>query len=341
MSCSANATSDTFDGFAYDLFTAATISLNWADGLNYTIKCMEKEQVIEALITGDTNSCYMAIGGLKVDSNLIQKGVEYTWAYYQGGLRILTTAATTTGAMWAFLDTFTWQLWVLLVGTAVAVPLFGWLAEGIVWGKERHDSLEAPTYRGFRGLSSMIWHFSTFFVSFEPLDFRTWANRLLAVTYGFLLVVIIALYTANTAAQVAITTVTVQVKSLDDLKGKAVGTSAEIAPALRDVGLAPSVFPWGTVADEMAVKEDLIAGAYAAVILDNAWVDYASSNDTACTLKSVGPLFNTTNYAFAFPKGTSLDVVSQWDRLLTDLQGRLFIIDKLVGKEKRFIYTCF
>ena len=341
MACTSDA-STVPDGFDYDLFIAATVSLKWSEGVNYTIKCMEKKQVLDALLAGDAATCYMAIGGIQVDADLIENGLEYTWSYYQGGLRILTTASTSTGGMWAFLDTFTWQLWVLLAGTAAAVPLIGWIAEGIVWGKERHDSLDAPTYRGFKGLGSMVWHFSTFFVSFEPLDFRTWANRLLAIAYGFLLVVVIALYTANTAAQVALTTVNYKVNSLADLKGQAVGTTAELAPTVRGLGLAPSVFPWGTGADEVAVKDDLLMGAYTAVILDNAWVDYAATNDTACQLKAVGPLFNMTNYAFAFPKGTPASTLTEWDLLLTDLQGRLFIIDKLVSYHlQKFVTLAF
>lgn len=332
MKCNASETSDKYDGFAYDLFTAATISLNWADGVNYTINCMQKDQVISALLKGDNATCYMAIGAITVDSELVNQGVLYSWPFYQGGLRILTTSSSGTGGIFSFFNTFTWQLWVLIAGTAIVVPLVGWLAEGVVWGAERHTTLDPPTYRGMEGLGSMIWHYSTFFVSFEPLDFRVIANRVIAIVWGFDLVVIIALYTANTAAQVSLVTVNHRVDSLEQLKGQAVGTTAEYAPILRNLSLAPSIFTLDTPEDEQKVKDDLLVGAYSAVILDQAYIDYTSSNDTTCTLKAVGPVFNSVNYAFAFPKGTDPEVIEKWDYLLTDLQGRLFIIDKLIQR---------
>ena len=167
-------------------------------------------------------------------------------------------------------------------------------------------------------------------MSFEPLDFRTWANRLIAIVWGFDLVVIIALYTANTAAQVALITVNHKVDSLRQLQSQAVGTTGEYAPVLRDLGIAPSIFTWETPEDEQKVKDDLLTGAYTAIVLDQPYVDFTSSNDTSCSLKAVGPVFNSVNYAFAFPNGTDPEIVAKWDYLLTDLQGRLFIIDKMV-----------
>ena len=159
MKCSPNDTSDTYDGFAFDLFTAATVSLNWAENANYSMTCMQKDQVITALKTGDNATCFMAIGAITVDSELVDEGVLYSWPFYQGGLRILTTSSSSNGGMWAFFDTFTWQLWCLVVGTSIVVPIVGWIAEGIVWGAERHNDLDPPTYRGIQGLGSMVWHY--------------------------------------------------------------------------------------------------------------------------------------------------------------------------------------
>ena len=74
------------------------------------------------------------------------------------------------------------------------------------------------------------------------------ASRFIMLAYGFLLVIMTAVFTANTAAQITTQHLTASIMSISDLPGKKIGTTYDLVPYLRDSGKLRvqdmMVLPW-------------------------------------------------------------------------------------------------
>lgn len=62
--------------------------------------------------------------------------------------------------------------------------------------------------------------------------------------FGLLLMLVVALYTASSAAIFTKARMVTSVKTLEDLRGKAVGTWTPYVPRLKELGIAATPFVW-------------------------------------------------------------------------------------------------
>ena len=58
------------------------------------------------------------------------KGIQYSWPTYRSGLKVMVASQKTYAGMWAFTAALTWDLWLALGLTAVAISF-------VVFGLER------------------------------------------------------------------------------------------------------------------------------------------------------------------------------------------------------------
>jgi hypothetical protein len=75
-------------------------------------------------------------------------------------------------------------------------------------------------------------------------DPMTWASRVLTLAYGFLVLIMVHLYTATSASQLTKLRLSNDVKSKADLPGKAVETWDEYVGLLRKYSIDSTGLPW-------------------------------------------------------------------------------------------------
>jgi hypothetical protein len=75
-------------------------------------------------------------------------------------------------------------------------------------------------------------------------DPHSWAGRALVLAYGFLVLIMLHIYTAASAVQLTAETVSAQITNLNDLQGKAVITWEFYVPPLAKRSLFPDGAPW-------------------------------------------------------------------------------------------------
>ena len=169
--CDPSQPPETYTGFQIDYFKAVALEMGWELGKNYTFKCMDWLPQEDDLASNN-GTCYMVASGIDVQTFLIATGIKFGNSFYQAGYRIMIAAQKPSTDPWAFLKAFSWQVWVLLLCTALIVPTMAWFVEGMVWGPHRALDHHHQSYRYLTGLGNMLWHYSCMIVSFEPLDFR-------------------------------------------------------------------------------------------------------------------------------------------------------------------------
>jgi len=130
---------ETWTGYEVELFKRVAEKLNWPmEQMEW--KCMAWSEVEDKLIAGD-GSCDVAAMGLNAWVDYIEEGIVFSWPTYANSLIIVVSDAQQSVNIWAFLDAFEWQLWVVIIVTSFGVGLVvfavdSWIV-GVKYDKKR------------------------------------------------------------------------------------------------------------------------------------------------------------------------------------------------------------
>ncbi|KAI8466415.1 MAG: hypothetical protein J3K34DRAFT_395609 [Monoraphidium minutum] len=138
--------------------------------------------------------------------------------------------------------------------------------------------------------------------------------QVILFTYGLLLIIVIALYTAGTAARLTAAQLGGGIRGRDDLKGLAVGTWSEYVDRLHDQGLPAIGMPWDSDADEEAMLDRLRSGELAALVLDRNVADHLAA--TRCEFAAVGLPFSIGDVVYGLALGLVEPLRDDLDRAI-------------------------
>ena len=127
---------ETYTGFQIDLFKATAKELNWTLGKDFTFKCMDWLPQEDDLASNN-GSCYMVASAIDVQTFHLARGIKFGNSYLQAGYKIMVASPQSANDPWGFMKAFSWEVWVLLLATALVVPTVAWFVEGMVWGPHR------------------------------------------------------------------------------------------------------------------------------------------------------------------------------------------------------------
>ncbi|CAD7704127.1 unnamed protein product [Ostreobium quekettii] len=147
------------------------------------------------------------------------------------------------------------------------------------------------------------------------------AARVVAMAYGFLVLIIINTYVANLAAFLTITQVDTMINGLQDLTklpGKRVVSVSVYGNRLKRLGITPEIAQQ-TENNQDQMVEDLRAGEYKAIVMDEPWISYTANTD-GCDLKMLPQTLEFFDYAFAFPKTSDDSLVKNVSEQVLALQ---------------------
>ena len=92
-----------------------------------------------------------------------------------------------------------------------------------------------------RGLRECVWHSVCHTLSIDVFRVRSFPARIVTVAYAFLVLILTHTYTANLAAFLTVTTLDHSIRSIGDLKGRAVATVPTYADRIsQNLLLSPS-----------------------------------------------------------------------------------------------------
>lgn len=156
-------------------------------------------------------------------------------------------------------------------------------------------------------------------MSLTDFEGRYSAVNLIIVIYGFMLLVLVTLYTANTTANITATRLRSNIRSLADLPDKRVVTWTDYVGQLRRYSINAYGFPWDTDEDQENFFDWVKAGVYDALLLDASVLGAIAAAD--CNIELVGSLFDSFDQAVAFPKGFSnVAFINRYNEILQMLR---------------------
>ncbi|KAI8469138.1 MAG: hypothetical protein J3K34DRAFT_522411 [Monoraphidium minutum] len=155
---------------------------------------------------------------------------------------------------------------------------------------------------------------------------RSLPAQIILFTYGVLIILIIALCTAGTAARLTTMQVNGNILGREDLPGKVVGTWEGYVGRLADHGITAVGMPWLNGANEEAMLRHLRGGEIQALVLDADVVDYLAS--TQCDLVAVGAPFSIVDVGIGLALEMPRDLEADLNSVIRD-DIRKGIIERL------------
>jgi ABC-type amino acid transport substrate-binding protein len=104
-------------------------------------KCVDWDEMLEDLYAGG-KECDVAVAGIFVATQELEKGVVFSWPTMQSGFGILVRAnAASQGGRFAFVNAFAWPVWVATILTGAGVGLVvGALDAAMRAARRAHDA---------------------------------------------------------------------------------------------------------------------------------------------------------------------------------------------------------
>jgi len=291
-----------FSGFTVDVMNQAAKHANLELDLQLPKVAEDRKSLIEELNRNRTDM----LGGLwAISVDNIKRGADWTVPYHIGHVGALVRRKSMGDDMWGFFAPFTPLAWVWFF---MMVFMYGGLTYVLEQGSnEEFPNVEHQETKIIHVITEFIWHSAMFSLKDRDKPIRTSAAKLLSVVFSFVVIVVLASYTANLAAFMIDASSTAHfVRSEEDLKSKSVavlcGGSTE--RWIKKNNMAHTVQCSSTMSDSV----DLVKKGLVNAVLG--WSDelhYYAAKDCEVEVSSV--TMHATE--FSFPVARS-DNVPNW-----------------------------
>ena len=224
--------------------------------------------------------------------------------YYNTGLSILVRSVTASPSGWDWIRPFTGWLWLAILLTMLIFPAFIFAIEfgslkQRVYASDVVPGVQEATVRSMWTLLGM-----------ETLQVSSVGAKIASLCFAFMALILVNTYTANLAAVLTVNQINGQVRSIEDLRGKAVAADSIYIPRLRTrYGVIASEIPFEDESDLVTAGQEVESGVLTALISDEPLLQYLLDNTEGCTIKLLPQQIEPFSYGIAFKPGTSAEVV--------------------------------
>lgn len=303
-------------GFAQDL-TVATVErtpfvMKQADGglagfsvelwelvgqeLGVSSNFMVLDSFAEMLNTVESGGADLAIGNISITAER-ETHLNFSHPVFDAGLQILVPSSGDGGGL---LDAvFNWRMAGLVALAALVIFVVG----NLMWFFERH---KAPYFqRSYRdGMWPSFWWAMHALISggFEEHVPRSIPGRILGTVLLISTLFLVSAFVATLTSAMTISKLQSDIRSVDDLPGKAVGTTAG---STASAYLAERKIRHQTFDDINALFAALRSKELDAVVHDAPVLAYYASHQGQGEVTLTGPLFKAEKYGIALPEAST------------------------------------
>lgn len=301
---------DGYQGIAYDLWQAVA----HREGLVSVF--VEYPTVAALLGAAESGEIDIAIGNLTI-TRARSAAVDFTYPWYDGGLRILTAQQGQAGlgdvitqlGDGGYLRSYLWLGFFILAATLL-LTLF-----------DRRFDKDFP--RGWLpGIAESFHH-----VIAMTMTGRTSRKQLFGAAGKFLSafwmvfgVAVIAYLTSTVTSVMAVTAVTDQIAGVDDLRQRTVGVQAGSTSEFYADAIGLATRPYDNLDQALAALD---AKKVDAIMADNGVLEYYVHELAQPGLQVVGPMFKPEKYGFATPRNSALTDLVSLDLLSASEDGTI------------------
>ena len=276
-----------YTGFSVDLWALI------AKELGVTYQIVSSPSFPEMLNLVQSGEADLAIGNISVTAER-EQSFDFSYPVFDSGLQILVPTASGSGGL---IDAiFNWRMAGLVLLAALVVFLVG----NLMWFFERH---KAPFFqRSYKdGLWPSYWWAMHALISggFEEHVPRSVPGRILGTALLISTLFLVSAFVATLTSAMTIAQLQSDIKSVQDLPGKRVGTTA--GSTASDY-LTTSRVKHETFDDIQALFSALTSGRLDAVVHDAPVLAYFASHDGKGLVSLTGRLFKAEKYGITLPQ---------------------------------------
>ncbi|CAI0381628.1 unnamed protein product [Linum tenue] len=299
-------TSDKFQGFCIDVFTAALNLLQYPVPYQFVPvgdgkKNPSYTDIVNSVYTGVLDA---AIGDIAIVTNRT-KIVDFSQPYVASGLVVVVPFRKLNTGAWAFLRPFSPIMWIVTGCFFLAVGIVVWILEHRI-----NDEFRGPPKRQ---IITVLWFsFSTLFFAHRENTVST-LGRMVLLIWLFVVLIINSSYTASLTSILTVQQLFSPIKGIESLKegddpiGYQTGSFAEYylgeelrIPKSRLIELgSPEEYA-------AALQKGPKNGGVAAIVDERPYVELFLASQ--CTFRIVGQEFTKSGWGFAFPRDSPLAV---------------------------------
>ena len=259
-------------------------------------------------------TCDAGIGSITITLAREEEGIIFSYPIMSSGLGIAVRASAPGSKGWAWIQPFSWDLWLAVGITILIFPILLFVIE--------FGSLKRRIHRKDlkKGLMASTTRTLVTLMSLEPLEVSAFGAKVAALFFLFMALILINTYTANLAAVLTVNKISSSINSVEQLRGKAVATNDIYIPRLRA--------RYGIIATEvetepeelMNLMQEIIAANLAAVITDAPSLWVTAPLVPNCQVRVLQQEIEPFSYGIAFKPGTNETIISNFSEFLLTLQ---------------------
>jgi hypothetical protein len=155
---------------------------------------------------------------------------------------------------------------------------------------------------------------------YEPFHVTSASARTVALVFGFCMLILINIYCASLTTFLTVSQLNTDISSVDDLRGKSVGTVSVYKPRLAKYGISGTSLDFQGISSAPDWVAALRNGSLAATTVDEPFQRYVAAT-SGCDLRILRDTFEPFDYGVAFRVGTPEDEVARVSSAVLGLQG--------------------
>jgi ABC-type amino acid transport substrate-binding protein len=280
-------------GFSVDLWAAI------AAQLQRPYEWVHVETVNDQLAAVEDGQADAAIAAITITEER-ERDVDFSFAYFESGLGILTAAHSNMPVLEALAVAFSPALLRLLAFVLILLIIVGHL----VWLVERKHNPDFPKDY-IHGIWAGMWYagVTVTTVGYGDKTPRSILGRIVGLLWMFVGLFVIANFTAGVTAQLALRELRGAINGPQDLPGKQI---VAVDGTTGSQWLTSQGLPHLTVTTIDDAYAELAAGRAEVVVYDYPVLLYYTLNEGQKTTKLAGQPFNPENYGIAVATGNPL-----------------------------------
>ncbi|XP_077998513.1 glutamate receptor ionotropic, kainate 2-like [Glandiceps talaboti] len=316
---------DRFKGFCKDLLDELKTSLNFNYNLSlvpdgkFGAKDPERgiwNGMVGQLIEGHAD---VAVASFTISYER-QQYIAFTKPYLDLGLTILMKVKEPERSLFAFLDPFSYDLWMAIllamIFSGMCVSVCSYLSPYGYYGAyvQRSDPHDEGPYEGRNSMNlynSLWFSFASWMQQGADVNPRSISGRIVGGFWWMAVIIITANYTANLAAFLTVARMTTGISSLDDLSKQTsipYGTVQNSQP--ESYFRQADSTPYKTMFNFMSTQRTSVVNSSTGIrkvkegnyafIWDSTTLEFAA-NKEPCDVQTVGRLFGKMGYGLGLP----------------------------------------
>lgn len=302
-------------GFSVELYRRAAEENDLIENVDYVLKCTTFTTSVNELKSVN-GTCDVGIGAITITSDRQDEGIQFAYPIYSTGLGIMVQGSNTPSGGWAWVQPFSYELWLAVGLTVVIFPALLFVIEFGSLKRRIHlqDAIRGLDIATTRALETII--------SNEPLVVSSSGAKVASLVFLFMAMILVNTYTANLAAFLTVNQINSQITSVEQLRGKAVASNPVYLEKLRSRYGILAIELDDDDPDALFDAARLIKnGELTAVMTDSPLLEAALQSIPGCEVRRLSDaLIEPFNYGFGVRNGIDQKVVDKLSEALLIMQ---------------------